>query len=115
MIQLTPELERQIDEMVRSGGYNSANEVVREALRLMEERDLDGIKGLEGTVTSASPPAQRPSRPGLVFRISLYDDFVRQCPFDLCRNSARESVIDHKRIRNLNRFRTRPSFEPPGC
>jgi len=39
MIQLTPELERQIDEMMRSGGYNSANEVVREALRLMEERD----------------------------------------------------------------------------
>ena len=39
MIQLTPELERQIDEMVRSGGYNSATEVVREALRLMEERD----------------------------------------------------------------------------
>lgn len=39
MIQLTPELERQIDEMMRTGGYNSANEVVREALRLMEERD----------------------------------------------------------------------------
>lgn len=39
MIQLTPELERQIDEMMRSGGYNSADEVVREALRLMEDRD----------------------------------------------------------------------------
>jgi antitoxin ParD1/3/4 len=39
MIQLTPELERQIDEKMRSGGYNSASEVVREALRLMEQRD----------------------------------------------------------------------------
>ncbi len=39
MIQLTPEVERQIDALMRAGGYNSADEVVREALRLMDERD----------------------------------------------------------------------------
>ena len=39
-IHLTPELERLIQGKVQSGRYNSASEVVREALRLMEERDL---------------------------------------------------------------------------
>lgn len=38
-ISLTPELERLIDERVRSGLYNSASEVVREGLRLLMERD----------------------------------------------------------------------------
>jgi antitoxin ParD1/3/4 len=38
-ISLTPELEKLIDERVRSGLYNSASEVVREALRLLMERD----------------------------------------------------------------------------
>ena len=38
-IQLTPELERLLQKKMRACGYNSASEVVREALRLMEERD----------------------------------------------------------------------------
>jgi antitoxin ParD1/3/4 len=38
-ISLTPELEKLIDERVNSGLYNSASEVVREALRLLMERD----------------------------------------------------------------------------
>ena len=38
-VSLTPELERLIDEKVESGLYPSASEVVREALRLLEERD----------------------------------------------------------------------------
>lgn len=38
-ISLTPELERLIDERVKSGLYNSASEVVREGLRLLMERD----------------------------------------------------------------------------
>ena len=39
-IHLTPELEQLVHGKVQSGRYNSASEVVREALRLMEERDL---------------------------------------------------------------------------
>jgi len=39
-IHLTKELEQLVQNKVRSGRYNSASEVVREALRLMEERDL---------------------------------------------------------------------------
>lgn len=38
-VSLTPELEASIHERVRSGRYNSASEVVREALRLLEDRD----------------------------------------------------------------------------
>lgn len=38
-VHLTPELEQLVHAKVRSGRYNSASEVVREALRLMEQRD----------------------------------------------------------------------------
>jgi len=38
-VNLTPELERLVSQKVQSGLYNSASEVVREALRLMQERD----------------------------------------------------------------------------
>lgn len=38
-ISLTPMLERFIQEKVASGRYASASEVVREALRVLEERD----------------------------------------------------------------------------
>ena len=38
-VSLTPELEQFIDVKVGSGRYSSASEVVREALRLLEERD----------------------------------------------------------------------------
>jgi antitoxin ParD1/3/4 len=44
-INLTPELEELVREKVASGRYGSASEVVREALRLMEEKDrLFGAK-----------------------------------------------------------------------
>jgi antitoxin ParD1/3/4 len=38
-ISLTPELEQFVATKVESGRYNSASEVVREALRLLEEHD----------------------------------------------------------------------------
>ena len=38
-INLTPQLEAMVREKVASGLYGSASEVVREALRLMEEQD----------------------------------------------------------------------------
>jgi len=38
-ISLTPHLEKLVQAKVESGLYNSASEVMREALRLMEERD----------------------------------------------------------------------------
>lgn len=50
-VSLTPELEEMIHERVRSGRYTSASEVVREALRLLVDRDelrqlrLEEIRG----------------------------------------------------------------------
>lgn len=38
-VSLTPELENLVNEKVSSGLYNSASEVVREALRLLQEQD----------------------------------------------------------------------------
>jgi antitoxin ParD1/3/4 len=38
-VSLTPELEKLVAERVASGQYASASEVVREALRLLHERD----------------------------------------------------------------------------
>ncbi len=38
-ISLTPHLEEMIRQKIASGSYNSASEVVREALRLLEQED----------------------------------------------------------------------------
>jgi len=38
-VSMTPELERFVAAKVESGRYTSASEVVREALRLLEEQD----------------------------------------------------------------------------
>jgi antitoxin ParD1/3/4 len=38
-INLTPQLEKLVRQKVSSGRYNSASEVVREALRLMDAQD----------------------------------------------------------------------------
>jgi len=46
-VSLTPELERLIDEKVASGLYDSASEVVRDALRLMRERDEVRVLAIE--------------------------------------------------------------------
>ncbi len=46
-VSLTPELEQLIHKRVESGLYLSASEVVREALRLLEERDRVSAMKLE--------------------------------------------------------------------
>ena len=46
-VNLTPQLEDMVKKKVASGLYNSASEVVREALRLMEEKDRIGAVRLE--------------------------------------------------------------------
>jgi antitoxin ParD1/3/4 len=38
-VSLTPELDRYVASKVQTGLYNSASEVLREALRLMQEKD----------------------------------------------------------------------------
>jgi antitoxin ParD1/3/4 len=38
-VHLPPELAQLVQEKIKSGPYSSANEVVREALRLLEQKD----------------------------------------------------------------------------
>lgn len=38
-VSLTPELEKYVNEKVRSGRYNSASEVMRESLRLLQDHE----------------------------------------------------------------------------
>lgn len=46
-VSLTPQLEAMIRRRVESGRYNNASEVVREALRLLEERErLEHLRSL---------------------------------------------------------------------
>jgi antitoxin ParD1/3/4 len=45
-VSLTDELEKFVSAKVESGRYNSASEVVREALRLLEEHDQDRARKL---------------------------------------------------------------------
>ena len=42
-VSLTPELEQVVNEKVSSGLYPTANDVVREALRLLIERDQRAV------------------------------------------------------------------------
>jgi antitoxin ParD1/3/4 len=46
-VSLTKELEAMVDQRVRSGRYASASEVIREALRLLEDREQTRRLGLE--------------------------------------------------------------------
>jgi antitoxin ParD1/3/4 len=46
-VSLTPELDQFVAAKVSSGRYGSASEVVREALRLLEERDHARITQLD--------------------------------------------------------------------
>ena len=38
-VSLTPELEKLVESKVRSGRYQSASEVIREGLRLLDDQD----------------------------------------------------------------------------
>lgn len=44
-VSLTPQLERMIEERIASGRYGSANEVIQEALQVLEDRErLQGLR-----------------------------------------------------------------------
>ena len=46
-VSLTPELEKFVADKVASGRYTSASEVVREALRLLEDQEKSRAERLE--------------------------------------------------------------------
>jgi antitoxin ParD1/3/4 len=46
-VSLTPELERLIQERVASGMYGNASEVVREALRMLFEKEVEKRRAMD--------------------------------------------------------------------
>jgi antitoxin ParD1/3/4 len=46
-VSLTPELEALVHEQVQSGQYSSASEVIRDALRMFNQRQRDRLAKLE--------------------------------------------------------------------
>ncbi|MGH7215258.1 MAG: type II toxin-antitoxin system ParD family antitoxin [Tepidisphaeraceae bacterium] len=53
-ISLTPQLEAFVKQRVDSGQYQSSSEVVREALRLMDERDRERRAALRAVKTKVA-------------------------------------------------------------
>jgi len=55
-VSLTPELDRYVEEKVKTGRYRSASEVIREALRLFQDREAqrNGINQTTGIAQSPS-------------------------------------------------------------
>lgn len=61
-VSLTPELEKLVEQKVRSGLYGSASEVVRDGLRLLVERDQTRtaqLAALRGKITEGMDAARR--------------------------------------------------------
>jgi antitoxin ParD1/3/4 len=73
-VSLTPQLEGMIRDRVESGRYNNASEVVREALRLLEERDR--LQYLRSLLAVGLEQAQRGEL--VEFTPELLDDIVRR-------------------------------------
>lgn len=59
-ISLTPELEKVIQEKINSGMYNSPTEVIRESLKLLQERDILKANQLNelGNIDTKNTPSQ---------------------------------------------------------
>jgi antitoxin ParD1/3/4 len=61
-VSLTPVLERFVEECVASGRYQTASEVIREGLRLLEERERErevALEALKGKLKRAAQQAER--------------------------------------------------------
>jgi len=64
-VSLTPELEKFVASKVDSGRYNSASEVVREALRLLEEHERSRAAHLAELIRNSDaawPPSTAANR-----------------------------------------------------
>lgn len=80
-ISLSPELERQIEERVESGEYDSADEVVRHALRALsaeEEEYQNKLSALRSAVDIGIAEIERGEAiPGPIAAQQIKDEFRR--------------------------------------
>jgi antitoxin ParD1/3/4 len=78
IVNLTPELERLVENRVQSGRYNSATEVILEALRLLEENEklrVTELRELQSQIDKGLDQAERGEGvDGELFMQGLIDD-----------------------------------------
>jgi antitoxin ParD1/3/4 len=63
-VSLTPELEKLVNDKVRSGLYQTASEVVREALRLLKQRDDEARREEQRTLAPGGGRGAEPAPTG---------------------------------------------------
>jgi antitoxin ParD1/3/4 len=63
-VSLTPELEKLVNDKVRSGLYQTASEVVREALRLLKQRDDEARREEQRALAPSGGRGADPTPPG---------------------------------------------------
>ena len=76
-ISLTPELEHFIESRVASGRYQTASEVVREGLRLLEDRERERDTVLEEIRTHIRAGIEQADRGELLDPDSVLDEMRR--------------------------------------
>ena len=119
-VSLTPELENLVNQKVKTGMYNSTSEVVREALRLLEEKDRikemrleelraeiqKGIDDIHDHVYRPALPANRSSaaksRKRPIATMTLRSQFICVHPFHAVRIA---SVLPSIGFSNMIAFR----------
>ncbi len=78
-LSLSPETERLIAEKVDSGRYQSADEVVREGLELLDERDNGGRPVEKNAVPEQAEPAAEKTEK-VTDLVELFDRIRRTVP-----------------------------------
>jgi antitoxin ParD1/3/4 len=73
-ISLTPELDAFLQSRVRSGRYLSASEVVREALRLLEQREQERQAALQELKIKLKRGAAQAKRGDLIDGDDAFDE-----------------------------------------
>src|SRR5438132_13869493 len=77
-VSLTPELEQFVASRVASGRYQSASEVVREGLRLLEERELEREAALDDLRQKIAVGMEQAERGELLDGEEVFRDLERQ-------------------------------------
>lgn len=68
-VTLTKELEKLVNEKVRSGRYADASDVMRDALRVLEQRDEFESPALEAALLEGVRSPHRPYRKATLERV----------------------------------------------
>ena len=97
-VSLTPELEAMIRQQVDSGRYNNASEVVREALRLLDEHQR--VQHLRSLLAVGLEQAQRGEL--VEFTPELVEDIARRAKERFLRGEEPALMSARKRLETID-------------